>query len=120
MVTQVSRDIAVDMYNEKIDRQAPEQGSEEQLEHFFTSATKIQKLFMIDGSKVGIFFDPSGESIKVGYMTVGDKVALASDRPIPQQVIEKIKIKLPSGCTYSTVIIGKINGIPFFQYVGLE
>jgi hypothetical protein len=121
MVTAMSRDVAsVDMSNEKIDRKASGQSIDEQLEQFFASVTKVQKLFMINGSKVGIFFDPSGKPIKVGYTTVRDKVALASDDLIPQQVTQKIKAKLPSGCTYSMVIIEKINGIPFFQFLGLE
>ena len=121
MVTAIARDVAtVELHSEKIDRK--EQGIDEQLEQFFASTTKVQKLFRIEGSKVGIFFDPSGAPIKVGfgYTTVRDKVALASEDLISQQVTQKIKAKIPSGCTYSTVIIEKINGIPFFQFLGLE
>lgn len=124
MVTPISRDVVtMDLYDEKmssVGQRVPEQSIEEQLEQFFISTTKTQKLFMIDGSKVGIVFDPSGEPIKVGYTTVGDRVALVSDKTIPQQVVQKIKAKIPPHCTYSIVCIGRINGMPFLQFLGLE
>ncbi len=93
---------------------------EEQLDRLFASKTKTQKLFTIDGSKVGIGFNPHGESLKAGGLTVQDGVVLVSDRAIPEQVEQRINVKIPSPYTYSVISMKSLNGQPLFQALGFE
>lgn len=93
-------------------------GVEEQLEQLFRSQSKDQKIFTIDGSKVGVIFNPDGESLRAGFMTVRDKVVFISDKAIPQEVSNRIAAKIPAGCNHSTVCIGSINGQSIFDALG--
>lgn len=93
---------------------------EEQLGQFFKSATKTQKLFNIDGAKIGIIFNPLGEALKIGFMTVSDSVVLVSDRSIPVEVKNRIVKCIPKGCTHSTFSFGYINGRSPFAAFGFE
>jgi hypothetical protein len=96
------------------------QSVEEQLESMFTSSSKTQKIFIIDGSKVAVVFNPNGEALNVGFMTVNDPVVLVSDKAIPDPVAQRITAKIPSSLTHSTLCIGRINGLTPFQALGLE
>jgi hypothetical protein len=93
---------------------------EEQLEQLFKSSKKTQKLFIIDEMKVGIIFNPGGESLKVGFMTVGDPVVLVSERSIPEEVASRITRYIPQNCTHSTLSFGSINGRSTFSVLGFE
>src|ERR1041385_2316238 len=78
-------------------------GIGEQLEDLFKSSKKIQKLFTIDGYKVGVIFNPNGEALKVGFMTVKDGVVLVSDKSLPEEVSNTVVNKIPSTYTHSTL-----------------
>lgn len=93
---------------------------EEQLEQFFKSSTKTQKLFNIDGFKIGIIFDPSGEAHKVGFMTIGDPIVLVSDRSIPDEVKDRVAKCMPENTSHSTLSFGSINGRPTFAALGFK
>lgn len=95
-------------------------GVEEQLEQFFKSTTKNQKLFTIDGTKIGIIFNPGGESLKLGFMTVTDPVVLVSEISIPEEVSSKIIKQIPQNCSHSTMSMGSINGQSTFVALGFE
>ncbi len=96
------------------------QSVEEQLETMFSSSVKTQHLFTIDGSKIGIIFNPTGEALRVGFMTVTDPVVLVSDRAIPDPIAQRITAKIPANRTHSTLSIGRINGRTPFQALGFE
>lgn len=96
------------------------QNLDEQLEELFSSADKAQKLFTIDGSKVGVIFNPSGASLEIGYMTVEDSVVFVSNKAIPENVSSQIMAKIPAGYTHSTVCIGSLNGRSIFEVLGFE
>jgi hypothetical protein len=96
----------------------PPMSLEEALTQFFSSSTKTQKLFTIDGSKVGIIFNPGGKAITTGSMQIGDPIALISDKPIPKEVKAFIDAKKPENCTYSTLTFGSVNGQSTFAYYG--
>ena len=93
---------------------------DEQLEQFFKSSRKTQKLFTIDGTKVGIIFNPGGESLKIGFMTVKDPVVLISERSVPDEVSSRITRHIPENCTHSTLLFGSINGRPTLSALGFE
>jgi hypothetical protein len=97
-----------------------QQSIEQQLEELFKSRTKAQKLFTIDGHKVGVSYRPEGEPLALGGITVGDKVALLSDKDIPEEISNRICAKMPSGCTQSTVCLGSINGRSIFSFLSLD
>lgn len=93
---------------------------EEQLEQLFRSSGKTQKLFSIDGTKVGVIFNPGKKSLEIGFMTVTDPVVLISDKAIPKEIANRITGKIPANCTYSTVSLGSINGRSIFTFLGFE
>ena len=88
---------------------------EEQLEQFFKSSSKTQKLFTIDGNKVGVFYNPEGEALTLGVITTCDPVVLVSDKTIPENVSKQIIAKIPKGSSYSTLCLGSINGRSTFE-----
>ena len=53
------------------------QSIDEQLDQIFSSSSKTQQLFTIEGSRVGVIFNPGGEALRVGFMTVQDPVVLS-------------------------------------------
>lgn len=99
-----------------------QQTVEQQLEELFRSTTKAQKLFTIEGSKVGVIYNPGGESLRAGFLTVSDPVVLVSNKSksIPEEVSNRITAKMPPGATHSTVCFGNINGRSTFAVLGFE
>lgn len=103
-------------------------GIEAELEEFFKSKKKCQKLFIIEGENVGIVFDPSGGKIEFPPVTVTDfgtgkeiqQSGSRSSSPIviiydnskthtmlPRSVESKIASKLPRNYKVDMHIVGK-------------
>jgi len=119
-VTATENPSSEDQRMSSVSRRTFGQSVEEQLESMFTSSSKTQKIFTIDGNKVGVVFNPNGEALRVGFMTVSDPVVLVSDKTIPDPVTQRITAKIPPNLTHSTLCIGMINGLTPFQTLGLE
>lgn len=94
------------------------QNIDEQLDQLFTSSRKTQRLFTIGESRVGVIFNPNGESLRVGFITVRDPVVLISNTDIPEAVSLRITAKIPAGCSHSTLCLGSINGQSIFTVLG--
>lgn len=93
---------------------------EQQLDDFFTATSKAQRIFNVDDARVGIIYNPEGESLRIGLFTVTDQVVLISERAIPEAVANRIAARIPSHLSYSTLCFGSINGSPTFSYLGFE
>ena len=92
---------------------------------FMETANKIKKtskqLFMIDGTKVAIVFNPTtpGKTEILG-IDVGNKVALVSEKRLSAQMVGAIRAIIPSKYQIAQLVLPPVNGKPIFQYLGLE
>ncbi len=94
---------------------------ENKLNKLFSAKVKHQVLFNIDGHKVGVIFNPKGEALRIGFLTVANAVVLIYDKPIPAEIRDFFATKIASaGHSYSTLSFGSINGQPTFKYLGFE
>ena len=94
------------------------QSTEQKLDKFFKSPKKIQEIFYINGTKVGIIFNPQGKALE-GSFSIIDHIALCSESAISEDVKKQIDAKKPSNCTYSTLEMKTfINGQPLLQALG--
>lgn len=93
---------------------------EEHLDQIFASKTRAQKVLMVDGSKVGVIFDPEGEALNAAGVSVRDFVVLISDQKLPELVERRINAKIPATYTYSVIVMNRVNGRTPFQAFGLE
>lgn len=97
-----------------------EENAHEQLTELFSSSEKSQKIIYVDGYKIGVIFNPEGESLKLGFLTVKDGVVLISSKSLPKDVVEQVTAYIPEGYTYSILSFGSINGQSPFVALGLE
>ncbi|HEX2578802.1 MAG TPA: hypothetical protein VHK67_00160 [Rhabdochlamydiaceae bacterium] len=107
----------------KIPPQSMEVGKIEQLEQFFKTTANVQKLFKVDGVKVGIFFAPNAERIKV--KPLGDfscQVFLMLEKELPNHALEKITSKIPSKYKWYHLVAKNVSfdGKSIFQVLGFE
>lgn len=93
---------------------------EEQLAQMFKSPIPSKKLFTIGDTKVGVIFNPNRDSIRIGFISVMDHIALVSNKSIPDEIMERISSQIPAGYTHSTLCLGSYNGGSIFTAVGLE
>lgn len=103
-----------------VSRQVFGQTFEEQLQLLFKSSTQTQKLFTIDGNKIGIIVNPTAEPFQVAFMTILDPMVLVSDKPIPDEIERRIKKWIPDNWAYTTLSVGSINGYSTFAVLGFE
>lgn len=92
------------------------------LEQMFKAKTKTNRLFEVDGAKIGVIFNPHEERVKIGIeYSFYDKVILVCNEGTPDKGLRKIKEAIPK--EYSTIELcdgNYINGKPIFQMVKWE
>jgi len=88
-----------------------------------TEANKTtQKLFIIDGIKVAIVFNPIAKrtvTVLPG-ITISDKVLLLSEKKLPQGIVDKIRATIPLKLGMSQTQIATVGNKTIFQRLGLE
>ncbi|HEX4839964.1 MAG TPA: hypothetical protein VFU89_05945 [Rhabdochlamydiaceae bacterium] len=99
----------------------------EQLDQFFKTTDAVQKLFKVNGVKVGIIFGPKAKRIKVRpFGEFGCQVFLILEKELPDHVLEKITSKIPSKYSWYHIVAGvqfergQFDGKSIFQVLEFE
>jgi hypothetical protein len=92
-----------------------------QLQEFFKSTELTKKLFIIDGQKVGIIFNPKREILKFGFLSVGSAVIIASNATISENMKDRINASTPEQYQKGrSIFTGTLNGQSPLKIFGFE
>jgi len=92
-----------------------------ELEKMFESITKVKRLFVVDGAKICVIFNPNKEKVDFGAdITFRSHVILAFKTDTPGKVVNKIKETIPQKYSTSELSQNTISGKPIFQWLNLE
>lgn len=98
----------------------PKEFKDDSIKELLKSSEKTQQLYTFDDYKFGIIFNPKGEALKIGGLTISDPIAVISDKELPVNIVKQINDQMPAGYTHSIFQSAKWNGQPIFKFFGFE